>query len=421
MNKSVIAAIAAVFVVGTLDAQITREEMYEDLSKSAGLLTPYPGPQQEELTKAPKGYKPFYISHFGRHGSRWHTSFGPYQRAMEQLEAAYKLGKLTPLGEDVLGRVYVLYGDAHKRSGELTPLGIQQHRDIADRMYHRHKGVFKKGRVVHAGATSVPRVMMSMRSFCNRLRECEPALEMDLNASGRCHRYTNRLTAESKKLYKEAPWRADLKAFRDSLTRPERLMSVLFNDPAYVESNVDQIELINNLYQLASISPNMPVDVRLQDIFTPEELYNLWQRGNASYYVTKGPSPIGGKIMHEAATPLLKDFIEKADAAIADGNIAADLRFSHDSYLTPLATAMQLAPSRGIAESYDDFASVWCDFIVSPMAANIQWIFYKNRAGDVIVKFLLQEAEVDIPVETDIYPYYHWEDVKAFYSNQYNI
>lgn len=423
MNKRMQLSVATAVLLAavTLNAQTSREEMYADVGRTAGLLMPYPGPQQEEMTRPPKGYKPFYISHFGRHGSRWLTGFGTYERAVNTFEAAHRAGALTSTGEDVSRRLRVLYGDAFKRVGELTPLGVQQHRDIADRMYHRHRGVFRPGRKVRAASTGVPRVMMSMRSFCNRLRECEPELDMTLDVAGRSNRFTNSLTKESRALEKAAPWGADLAAFSDSLIRPDRLMALLFSDPEYVRDSINAKALMSDLYSLASICGDMPVDISLYDIFTPEELYDLWQRGNAAYYVTKGPSPVGGKVMHEAARPLLQDFIAKADSAIADGGIAADLRFSHDSRLVPLATMMQLGPSRGVTESYDSIASVWCNYKVSPMAGNIQWIFYRDKSGDVIVKFLLQEAEVDIPVETDIYPYYHWEDVRAFYSNQYNI
>lgn len=423
MNKKILSlAAASVLAAVTLSAQTTREEMYADIGRTAGLLMPYPGPQQEEMTKPPKGYKPFYISHFGRHGSRRLTSIRTYERAMNTFEAAHRAGALTPAGEDVSRRLRVLYGEAHKRVGELTELGVQQHNDIADRMYHRHKGVFRPGRKVHAASTEVPRVMMSMRSFCNRLRECEPELDMTLEAAGRSNTYTNGLTKEARVMEKAAPWGDELAAFCDSLVRPDRLMGLLFSDPEYVRDNVNAKDLMTNLYSLAGICADTPsAGVSLYDIFTPEELYDLWQRGNASYYVTKGPSPKGGKVMHEAARPLLQDFIAKADSAIADGGIAADLRFSHDSRLVPLATMMQLGPSRGVTESWDDIASVWCNYKISPMAGNIQWVFYRDKSGDVIVKFLLQEAEVDIPVETDIYPYYHWEDVKEFYSNQYNI
>ena len=53
-----------------LGAQTSKEEMFATPEKTGGVYWAYPldfAPQ----TKAPKGYKPFYISHYGRHGSRY--------------------------------------------------------------------------------------------------------------------------------------------------------------------------------------------------------------------------------------------------------------------------------------------------------------------------------------------------------------
>lgn len=47
------------------------------------------------------------------------------------------------------------------------------------------------------------------------------------------------------------------------------------------------------------------------------------------------------------------------------------------------------------------------------MASNVQAVFFKNKAGDVIVKFMLNEREVSIPAKTDMYPFYRWEDARA--------
>jgi hypothetical protein len=41
-------------------------------------------------------------------------------------------------------------------------------------------------------------------------------------------------------------------------------------------------------------------------------------------------------------------------------------------------------------------------------------IFYKNKKSDVLVKFLLNENEVSVPVETKGFPYYQWNDVKTY-------
>ena len=64
----------------------------------------------------------------------------------------------------------------------------------------------------------------------------------------------------------------------------------------------------------------------------------------------------------------------------------------------------------------DRFYRVWSDYIVSPMAANVQWIFFRNDdSDDVLVKFLVNEKEASIPIPTDVAPYYHWRDVERFY------
>ena len=40
------------------------------------------------LTPAPKGYEPFYMSHYGRHGSRWLIWEGDYRLPMTTLKSA---------------------------------------------------------------------------------------------------------------------------------------------------------------------------------------------------------------------------------------------------------------------------------------------------------------------------------------------
>ena len=45
-------------------------------------------------TKAPKGYTPFYFSHYGRHGSRWLIGKDDYERVLRPLRKARQQGKL---------------------------------------------------------------------------------------------------------------------------------------------------------------------------------------------------------------------------------------------------------------------------------------------------------------------------------------
>ena len=62
----------------------------------------------------------------------------------------------------------------------------------------------------------------------------------------------------------------------------------------------------------------------------------------------------------------------------------------------------------------------WWAFRVFPMAANVQFVFYRKspRDKDVLVKVLLNEQEATLPVLTDCAPYYHWRDVRRFYLDK---
>ena len=124
-------------------AQSPREQFKENIYKSGSNYYAYPGPKQTKLTPTPKGYEPYYISHYGRHGSRYLIGTNDYDRAWKVLLRADSVGKLTDYGKDVLRRVTLLRHEADRRLGELTQLGAEQHRGIARRMYERFPKVFK--------------------------------------------------------------------------------------------------------------------------------------------------------------------------------------------------------------------------------------------------------------------------------------
>ena len=69
MNRLFLIALLLCLSAGA-NAQKVREEMLARPTMTGGNLCPYPGPQSR-LTAPPKGKRPFYISHYGRHGSRY--------------------------------------------------------------------------------------------------------------------------------------------------------------------------------------------------------------------------------------------------------------------------------------------------------------------------------------------------------------
>ena len=75
------------------------DQLKEDPRKAYGNDYPYPTHLKTVLTKAPKGYKPFYISHYARHGSRYYWTEQLYKDLDTLLTLAHEKHLLTTQGE----------------------------------------------------------------------------------------------------------------------------------------------------------------------------------------------------------------------------------------------------------------------------------------------------------------------------------
>lgn len=398
-------------------AQTTREEMAADLNKTGGVYFAYPAVSADN-TPAPKGFKPFHISHYGRHGSRYLIGDNDYKWIAELLHFADSENALTETGRDLLTRLDSLMIEASGRGGDLSPLGRRQHHDIARRMMQNYPEVFTSGSKISARSTLVPRCILSMASFCESLKEKNPGLTIDMESSNRYMPYICYSTPESDAFNDKNGWWEEIyRKFVKKQTKPERLASSIFCDNEFVEKYVKPEDFMWGVYWLASDAQNTEGKISFYDFMTPDELFDLWQCFNSHFYARHanyGPSE--GVHLQNAAR-LVKNIIDTADAAIESEAPSAALRFGHDGNVVPLTALMHLKGCDAVIDRPEDFYKGWCDWKVTPMAANIQLIFFRNskEPGKILVKILHNEKETEIPVKTDIWPYYDWKDVKAYF------
>lgn len=399
-------------------AQTSRRALTRDLGRTGSNYFAYPGPSQQVLTPAPAGYEPFYISHYGRHGSRYMTDNKYYVQAIGKLDTAAQLGILTPKGADVLAKLRTGYADAKMRDGDLTKLGGRQHREIAHRMYDRFPEVLSLPLRVDAKSSTVGRCMISMFNFCQELQGLNPALDIRMDASNHDMRYV----VENHRVKPEkAPATEDYKhrlgVMWDKAHNPSRLMRTLFKDVRKAETFVDGPELMEALYNVAEDLQNVPeLELSLMDVFTKDELFDMWTCYNASWLIDCGLVP--GSTPSYLQQKEVRDSIESiADRVIREGKPGLTLRFSHDSSVLPLAYMMGLKEAMGARTDIEHlYKYISIDRLI-PMAANIQLVFYRKAGSDdILVKFLLQENETSLPIQTDCAPYYHWQDVKRFWA-----
>ena len=177
MRRILIAAIALLLVAVPSWAQLS-EEMEAYLrarpQRAAFNIHSYEFlPIQD--TPAPAGFKPFYISHYGRHGSRSHSSDEPYVLLRDCLQAAADEGIITPSGDSLLACARQMIQLHNGMDGRLTPRGAREHEQLARRMYGRFPRVFRKGEV-HAISSDVPRCLVSMAAFTSSLKSCKKDL-----------------------------------------------------------------------------------------------------------------------------------------------------------------------------------------------------------------------------------------------------
>ena len=399
-------------------AQTTKKELYKDIDRAGANYFAYPGPSQKALTPAPAGYEPFYISHHGRHGSRYMEDNIYYTYVIGKLDTLAQMGLLTPKGAEVLDKLKKGYENAWKRDGELTALGARQHREIAGRMYERFPELLSQPLRVDARSSTVGRCMISMFNFCQELQGLNPALDIRMDASRRDMPF---IVWDPKVEPAPTPAEADLEEQAKSLFKEAgnsaRLMKTLFTDVGKAESVIDGYGLMECLFNVASDLQNIPeLNLSLTVVFTKEELFRAWKASNAGILLSCGLIP-GSTPSYQRQMAIRDSIVHFADQVIRSGEPSLTLRFAHDGSLLPLAYLMGIKEAMGGRADFENLHKYISVDKLIPMAANLQLVFYrKEGSDDILVKFLLNENETSIPVKTDVAPYYHWQDVKRYWA-----
>ena len=381
-----------------------------ELERSASVFHSYEFASVED-TPAPEGYEPFYISHYGRHGSRRLT--GTYiSDVIGVLEKGEANGALTVEGRELLADVRRIAEVHDGMTGELSERGAEEHRALARRMAARFKGVFASARMVRCQSSPVSRVLLSQANFTMALKGEAPALDFEFATGEKYFRLVCAMHFLQGQNGADEKIKAEIEKSARSRFDPSRLVRSLFGEAG---TDADAVEFARNLFIVASDCQCIARETRGLDIyrcFEPGEIDALSRILEAEHYAQMGNSVEFGAAALASVGALAEDFVNRADEAIAGGTVAADLRFGHDSGLWPLAGLIGIDGPGDRAP----FACSWeaCPaWKWMPMATNLQMVFYRDKSGNVLVKVLYNEREMRIkglsPVQ---WPYYRWREMK---------
>jgi len=382
-----------------------------DIRKVYGMEGPHRLDEFGTLSKAPKGFKPFYISHYGRHGSRYAWNPDTYTLLHEVFTKAAENGILTPYGQDFAQRYQDFYLTPYINTGDLTPLGFDQHLAIGTFTYQQFPQVFKGRKKVDALSSVGQRCIVSMGAFTLGLQSGNPKLIMNLQSlhTGMAIIAPPSVDEHLLKHFKGENDQIALESPESFFTRTcalQELMDKLFTDSSFM-SEEEKLNFIFELWSLYCGYHNYEPRPIFDDLFTQDQLLKYWEAD--SYISVRWDSS-----HRYCVIPLLEDIIEKAEASFKDPNQAAHLRFGHDYILASLATLIDIN-GMGMVPDTPEEAKYWFQSYNIPMAATLLFVFYKNKKGDIIFKPVLNENDAFLPQLTPVQDnFYRWADFRAW-------
>lgn len=371
--------------------------------------------------KAPKGYKAFYISHYGRHGARSEWGSYAYEEVRNVLESALADGvELTPAGDSLLRETKYLFSKYNEMDGRLTPRGVREHQQLARRMYKRYPGVFKKGsKQIRAVSSTTPRCIVSMNGFTGELRAIQPDLDIDLDTGEKYMAYISKAAdAPIQKRTQEALAERKYTVLPDSMT----VFRTLFKDPSAGEKYVKNKYFFHySIFAVARTAEAFDVDDNLFRYLPFADVYRFHESVFLNDYLNQCNSVLNGDERMKLSRDLADVLFSQADEVISGASKrAADLTFGHDWPFLGICSYLGL---EGVGDrlTTEEAAAHWLASWYCPFAANLQMIFYRTKAKDpVLVKFLVNERETLIPELTAVEgPYYRWEDVKRYCDGRF--
>lgn len=378
----------------------------------SGSLMPYPADIRP--AEYPDSLVPVFINHVGRHGARFPASAANTNALTRVLEKADSLGTITNKGRQLLALCRVVSAKAANRWGALDSLGMAEQRGIASRMFMNYASLLSNSKV-HAISSYSPRVMMSMYEFTHQLDRLDNHIEFS-TTTGRVNSPLVRpfdVDQDYIDFRREEPYKETYDTYFASVAPAAPIERVAgANFPYTSDAERRNFSLIE--YYVVAGCDAMSVAVNPADYFSKEEYNALWSCFNMRQYLQRTATTFSS-IPADITSDLLSDIIATTDAAVAGKNSAqAELRFGHAETLMPLLSLLRLQGCYYLTNYFDTVALHWRDFYVVPMAANIQFILFKNpKTGRFYLRTMLNETPVAL-IPNDSRLLLPWTEARSY-------
>ena len=392
-------------------------------------------------TPPPASYKPVFINYVGRYGACNLVKDVSTTFVYSTLHAADSTGDLKVDGRKFLKALDALRAVEATKLNTITLTGKQEQQGIAARMKVNFASIFKnKPYCFKVAVINDERDIESANAFLGIFNTSlkDPACpgpdfndDDDLKGFAVAPAYVD---FDSKQ-----DWAGDVDNIRD-VRRPDdfnaKFLTRFFEQRFFDKLDDDaQNKFVDDMFKLSRIQSSIQPEIRqagyttaqldIRSFFTCDELNLYNELTSAEDFLRMGPGNDIEGVQVKVAVPLLVNLINTTDALSFTNGIVGDLRFAYPETIGSLATLMDIKGASKESPDILKFSNVWKAEDIVPYSANIQMIFYKSDDPDFrreyLVKFLLNEQEVEISgLNYREFPYYKWDEVKAFYMKRLN-
>ena len=398
------------------------EELRQDPERVAG---PYyvTDIAAKEITPAPEGFKPFYINGYFRHGARQIDEPVTYVRIYDCMEKAFRIDNLTPFGQEMYRRLSGMKQNIYYHEGDLTQIGYRQLKEIGRRMVENYPEPFADGAYLKANATNVLRVAASMQSLVQGVTSRRPSLEWAEIDNSRSHLPTVHpygTQCPTKKhidvrLYThDSPWYRLYSAYRAEKINPDDFLKRMFKDIEIVKADYEPYDLEWRFWLIACLQQCLDRNVPMWDLFTENEILTWAEVENYCFYLQKSKDPSNFGRGWGLAAYTLRHIIEESAKDIKLGRHGVNLNFGHDGTVTCLLVNLDADNWGKIAEKPEDVLDTWQYWDI-PMGSNVQFIFYRNDSGKIIIKVMHNEKDLKLPLKEFSKGFYCWDEFQKYY------
>lgn len=404
-------------------------------AQEAGTKTPYRFSIQK-YTPAPEGFEPVFVNYVGRHGARFLTKAGSDITLLQVLSEAEKAHALTKKGVLLKAMVIRFLSIENNNYENISLLGEEEQAGIGTRLYNNYKPAFK-GRGLEVQITHKIRTKQSadafLRPFAGQKSEFALVKDSDENVlrfydlSPAYQVFKNNLSVQLDSLEKDPRMKQTAASVCAKIFTGNFIQNGVKVTVRQKPVVIDAAAITECIYDLYSVQFSIPLEMRKKGytrdsidfgiVLNQKELQWLNFKNGAADFLEKGAGTDTLGIQVRIAAPLLADFLNSTE------NLAqkdAVLRFTHAEAISPFATLLGIRAASVPAASVYDYNRHWKASSIIPLSANIQWIIYSN-GKEKQVKVLLNEREVALPVKTNYYPYYRWEDIQHYYLEKLHM